>query len=126
MPVESRFLSRSDWDRKISTRAVALLNSFENPGNKAQTISFSGKKGRDFSNERRSNDVGLFEELGIYLTTELSSGKRIVIACQSQGSRDRLQRLFSEHQINNTNNCAKWEEIFSICIIPRRKNWSQR
>ena len=116
VPLESMFLSRSDWDRKISTRAVALLNSFGNSGHKGNTIGFYGKKGRDFSNERRSNDVGLFEELGIYLKDELSAGKRIVVACQSQGSRDRLQRLFFEHQINNTKICTEWEEIFSQSI----------
>ena len=46
----------------------------------------------------------------------LSAKKRIIIGCQSVGSRDRLHKLLSENDINNLAACEEWAQIFSFSL----------
>ncbi len=122
VPMGRMFLSKEEWNACIQKHAIIYLNGFDGGDHTGISLDVQGKKGKNFSNERRSNDIGLFDSVTAYLQEQLSLKRRVVLACQSEGSRDRLEKLLSEYEITSITNCVAWKEVFSteldtICLV---------
>jgi len=122
VPVGSMFLSKEEWHRRIQKQSITYLNGFTVADGSMVSLDVRGRKGKNFSNERRSNEIGLFDSVTTYLEEQISLKQRVVLACQSHGSRDRLAKLLSGYGITNMVNCEEWKKIFTdssdaICLI---------
>ena len=122
VPVKSMFLSKEEWHRRSHEHSITYLNGFNDADGSMVSLDIGGKKGRNFSNERRSNEIELFDSVATYLKEQISTEKRVVLACQSHGSRDRLTKLLSEYSITKIINCEMWKTIITapldaICLI---------
>ena len=49
--------------------------------------------------------------VGHHITSKLSGGQRVVIACHSSGTRDRFSRLLRDYGIENTQLINSWAEL---------------
>ena len=122
VPINSMFLSKEEWNTKIQRHSVTYLNAFNIESGIGAQFNFHGKKGKNFSNERRSDEIGLFDTVSEHMKEHIGLGKRVVVACQTRGSRDRLQKLLHEYAVKNITNCEDWKGIFSaspgsVCLI---------
>ncbi|MEM9635323.1 MAG: transcription-repair coupling factor [Pseudomonadota bacterium] len=100
MPVEPEklYFSENEWTTAIADRASASLDAFTPPPGTGKTvIELEGKQGRSFAAERAAGDVNIFDALTTHVRELQKDGKRTVIACWSDGSRDRLGQIISDH-----------------------------
>lgn len=100
MPVEpqSLYFSEREWTAAIADRASAFLDPFTPPPGSGKTvIELDGRQGRSFAAERAAGDINIFDALTAHVRELQKAGKRTVIACWSEGSRDRLGQILDDH-----------------------------
>ncbi|TYC58698.1 transcription-repair coupling factor [Rhodobacterales bacterium] len=100
MPVEpsSLYFTVDEWSAAIADRGSAALDSFTPPPGSGRTvIELEGRQGRSFAAERAAGDINIFDALTKHVRALQKDGKRTVIACWSEGSRDRLGQILGDH-----------------------------
>ncbi|MFQ5958568.1 MAG: CarD family transcriptional regulator, partial [Alphaproteobacteria bacterium] len=115
VPPERLYLDASDWERLLSERAVAQLSPFhaaETAG--ARVFDAGGKPARDFAAERAHPEVNLFDAVRDYIADEHGAGRRVVFACYSTGSRDRLAGVLADHGVAGVAPAESWDAASSL------------
>jgi transcription-repair coupling factor (superfamily II helicase) len=126
VPVERLFVGDEEWKRFVAD--YAILSPFASPsplrGEGQGEGATEAKRGRDFADIRALPDGDVFGELRKYINDFLTrrpphpgplpggergkkSGK-VVIACYSVGSRERLSGLITHLDLKN---CDHWEDV---------------
>lgn len=106
------YLSEGEWSDILSARRVRELSPFSVP--EGAGINLGGKQGRNFAPERAQDGVNIFEVLGGHITGLRRAGKRVAIASWSEGARDRLQHVLTDHGIGNVLVCDSWADVNSV------------
>ncbi len=92
---ELLYVSEKEWRTAIVNNAIHTLTSFAQPNGLDANIT----PARDFAPERQSGD-NLFENVAAFLKAQHARKRRTLILCYSEGSRDRLAGLLSEHGVD--------------------------
>ena len=109
LPTERLYLDEAEWAANLESRAVAEITPYDHPGSGAVPVyDGGGRPSRDFAAERANPDAGLFDALGAYIAGELGQGRRLLIACNSEGSRDRLAGLLADHGVEAVSRPDGW------------------
>ncbi len=114
MPVEPEalYLTSAQWTAAVSDRASAVLDPFTPPpGSGRIVIDVAGLQGRSFAAERAAGDVNIFDALTSHVGDLQRAGKRPVIACWSEGSRDRLGQILDDHGLGAAKEADSLAEI---------------
>ncbi|GGB62205.1 transcription-repair-coupling factor [Roseibium aquae] len=104
MPVEPRllYMSSEEWTGRLADMGTASLDPFTPPPGQGKiVIDLDGRQGRSFAAERAAGDVNIFDALAQHVRALQGAGKRAVIACWSEGSRDRLGQILADHGLEN-------------------------
>ncbi|WP_299484093.1 transcription-repair coupling factor [uncultured Roseibium sp.] len=104
MPIkpDSLYFTQDSWTSEIADRASAALDPFTPPPGSGKTIvELEGRQGRSFAAERAAGDVNIFDALTSHVRALQKEGKRTVIACWSEGSRDRLGQILADHGLGS-------------------------
>ncbi|WP_417683790.1 transcription-repair coupling factor [Roseibium sp.] len=112
MPVEpsSLYFTEAEWTAALADRASAAMDPFTPPPGTGKTvIDLAGRQGRSFAAERAAGDVNIFDSLISHVSGLQKDGKKTVIACWSDGSRDRLGQILHDHGLKS----AKDVDAFS-------------
>ena len=88
LPPSKLYLSEEEWD--ILTGSAPQLLPFGAPD---EANDKGAKKGRDFGDIRALPEGDLFGELRLHIALLASQKKKLLIACYSEGSRDRLKGM---------------------------------
>jgi transcription-repair coupling factor (superfamily II helicase) len=91
---DALYLSREEWRSLLADRRHAQLTPFAH-GEGA--IDIGGRTGRTFAAERAAGDVNVFDALIAHVAGLQRSGRRVVVASWSEGARDRLGQVLSDH-----------------------------
>ena len=94
---EALYLTQDEWSGLVSARGSAQFSSFARTQKDASTLDFGAKKGRDFAPERNQPEVNVFEAAVGHVEALAADGKSVVIAAWSEGSRERLGHVLTEH-----------------------------
>jgi transcription-repair coupling factor (superfamily II helicase) len=106
VPPESLYFTQDEWTAALADRATATLDPFTPPPGSGKTvIELGGRQGRSFAAERTAGDVNIFDALTTHVRELQKSGKRTVIACWSDGSRDRLGQILGDHGLGAVQEC---------------------
>ncbi|MGI9379375.1 MAG: transcription-repair coupling factor, partial [Methyloligellaceae bacterium] len=116
VPREHLFLGEEDWNTLLQSRSVRSLTSFEVPSDVQNVPSFSlnGRGGRKFVTERKDSSTNVFEAVSAHIRQCLNDKKRVVIACWSRGSRERLMSLLGEHQLSGGVKVENWSDVLKL------------
>ncbi|CAN7544975.1 transcription-repair coupling factor [Devosia sp. LjRoot3] len=84
----------------------------------SQFLSPSAKKGDDwgghiapsFAAERLASDVNLFQAVVDRLLAERREGRRVIVACWSAGTRDRMVQVLKDHGLTNPRMAENWRD----------------
>lgn len=117
MPIEpdSLYFSESKWTAAIADRASASLDPFTPPPGTGKTvIELKGKQGRSFAAERTAGDVNIFDALTSHVRDLQKAGKRTVIACWSEGSRDRLGQILGDHGLGSVQEVDTLKDVEAL------------
>ena len=110
VPPDSMFLSEADWQAALAGRQVIALDPFEHP-EAPGVVSFGGRQGRTFAAERQTEGVNVFDAVVAHAKRLRGESKRVIVACWSNGARERLATLLSEHGIGETKRVESFAEI---------------
>ena len=101
------YLERSEWLSRVSHRPCLIFSSFRQPESKS-VRDLGGQRARDFAPERAQQDLNLFDAVRDHINELQSTGRGVVIAAYSIGTRERLAGLLSDHGIDNCLNIEEW------------------
>lgn len=94
------FPDEAEWTRWLSAlRVLRLSVLYQPPG--PGVLDAGGRIGRNFAPERQAEKSDLFGALASYVR-ELQRSRRVVIACFSEGARERLTGLLADEGLTGT------------------------
>jgi transcription-repair coupling factor (superfamily II helicase) len=124
VPAESMFLSEAEWQQALQNRKVIAFDPFEHPEAPGY-VSFGGRQGRSFAPERQAEGANVFDAVVAYAKRLKSDGKRVIVACWSNGARERVATLLSEHGVGETKRVQSFAEALdatpeatSVAVLP--------
>ena len=119
LPPEQLYIFDAEFNQKIAPLEPLILQGFGSPHEEIET---EARRGRDFSDIRANNPTGLFQELDAYLRAH--QNRKILIACYSTGSRERLRVLMEDAAIKNVVLCDSFADArklkdgqIALCIL---------
>ncbi|WP_051332253.1 transcription-repair coupling factor [Cucumibacter marinus] len=71
----------------------------------------AGKLAPSFAAERKSNDINLFEAVVKAIGEKRKAGKKTVVACWSEGTRDRMAQVLGDHEAGGLIRLDRWSEV---------------
>ncbi len=100
---ESMFLSEAEWQEALGARQTIALDPFEHPETPGgKIVSFGGRQGRTFAAERQTEGANVFDAVVAHAKRLKGEDKRVIVACWSNGARERLATLLWEHGVGET------------------------
>lgn len=111
---EHLYLTQEEWTTTLADRKSAKLSAYAVPTAGGTVIDFGGRIGRSFAAERAAGDVNVFDALIAHVSELQSAKKRVVLACWSEGSRDRLSQVLSDHGLTRIKTADNWADVDSL------------
>ncbi|MBK8083456.1 MAG: transcription-repair coupling factor [Devosia sp.] len=88
---------------------VIQLSPFSAPGTK-KADDAGGRVAPSFAAERQAQDVNLFEAVVNALRVERKKARKTIIACWSEGSRDRMAQVLADHGLAHPRMAENWRD----------------
>ena len=104
---ETLYLSASDWDAAIASKPFHLATPFSEPES-ASVIDFAIQPARDFTPERGRGD-NIYDAAAAHAIGLARQGKGLILACYSNGSRERLSGLLADHGVKGLVLADSWQ-----------------
>ncbi len=111
LPPDRLYLGEAEWADLVAPRPVGVFSPFAAPEHAAGFVDAGGRPGRDFADVRARPDANVFDALRDLLTAEAKNGRHSIVACYSDGSRERFLGLLRDHGINGATLCASWHQV---------------
>ncbi|MDC9826068.1 transcription-repair coupling factor [Devosia sp. ZB163] len=89
--------------------AVVQLSPFTAPDSKKGDDA-GGRVAPSFAAERQAQDVNLFESVVKLFQTQRKAGRKTIIACWSEGSRDRMAQVLADHGLAHPRMAENWRD----------------
>ena len=108
LPPSALYLAQKEWKAASTERAIHLATPFaEHPSDRV--IDFAVDGPRDFAPERSQN-VNVYEAVVAHAAKLRKSGKKVIFASYSTGSRERLAGLLDDHGLTSLSQVGSWQE----------------
>jgi len=115
VPPERTYLDAAGWEALLAGRAVVEITPFAvAPTPDRPAIDAGGRPARDFAEARADPSVNLFDAVAAGLDEEARRGRRVLIACYSAGSRDRIADLLADHGARALATVERWAEAVAL------------
>jgi len=113
LPPDNLYLTREDWSAALNARALVRITPFAQPGG-GTVIDLRGRRGRTFAAERAATDVNVFDAAVRHIASLQKDRKKVVIACWSDGSRDRMGQVLVDHGLTRLQPVADGAEAAAL------------
>nr|WP_245300277.1 transcription-repair coupling factor [Methylocystis bryophila] len=111
---EALYLSQEEWSARLDGRAQARFSAQEAQAGERDALDFGARVGRDFGPERAQTEVNVFEVAAAHVRSLAASGRNVVIAAWSDGSRERLGHVLAEHGLIEPPFVSDWPQAQSL------------
>ncbi|MGF1501443.1 MAG: transcription-repair coupling factor [Paracoccaceae bacterium] len=108
LPPDLLYLDEAAWEAAMAARPTRAFTPHKQPLGPG-VIDAGGRAGRSFAHERQSEDKNLYVALVDHIRAKAKTGA-VVIASYSEGARDRLSTLLSDHGLDGARPVARWDE----------------
>jgi transcription-repair coupling factor (superfamily II helicase) len=96
------YLSSSEWHKKLEAAGSIRITPFSVPqSGKGLVIDCGARAGRSFAAERNDENANVFQAAADHTRALLDAGKRVIVAGWSDGSRERLAHVLSDHGLKH-------------------------
>jgi transcription-repair coupling factor (superfamily II helicase) len=113
LPPDRLYLAEAEWRERLDGAALARLSPFAVEG-APDAIEIGARGGHNFAAERSEPGTNVFEAVRKHVEALQASGKRVVIALWSEGSRERMSHVLSEHGLFNLAPIASWPQALAL------------
>ena len=110
---ERLYVTADEWSARLSGRSAARITPFAQPPS-AATVNIDARDGRNFATERQTEDVNVFDAVVGHIRQRREAGLTVVIACWSDGSRDRMQHVLADHGLNGLRVVETWPQAGAL------------
>ncbi|HUI20833.1 MAG TPA: transcription-repair coupling factor [Methylocella sp.] len=98
LPPDALYLAPSEWRTRLGAASIISMTPFAQPESRGGLIiDCASKPGRSFASERADPAANVFSSAIDHIRALQRSGKRVVLACWSDGSRERLGHVLADH-----------------------------
>ncbi len=111
-PPEGLYLADAEWTGRLAGRSVIHLSPFV--ADRGDQIDLGGRQGRSFAAERNAENVNVFDAVIAHAAALRQAGKRVVVACWSEGSRDRMGQVLADRGLTQQKPVADWQALGGI------------
>ncbi|MBN9582576.1 MAG: transcription-repair coupling factor [Afipia sp.] len=111
LPPDRLYLAETEWTQRLADGALARLTPFALPADDAGVIDIGARAGRDFAPERADTKVNVFESVVAHVNGLQAARKKVVIALWSEGSRDRMTSMLTDHKLLNITSVNSWRAV---------------
>lgn len=119
LPPELLYWTASDWQEFLQAVSWSKITPFHMDGSPDGPVvqDFQGKTLTDFGTAQSTARVKAFEILSNRLMDAAGKKKPVILACSSQGARDRLLTILQEHEIEGACAVDVWHSgaVAGIC-----------
>ncbi len=111
LPPDALYLTAGEWERSVAHHKVRLFEPFPQPQTPGLIqIDFKGKQGRNFAIERAESSEKLMPAVTDHIRTLQGLGKRVIVACWTNGARERLGAMFGAQGVKEIEKVANIAE----------------
>jgi transcription-repair coupling factor (superfamily II helicase) len=110
LPPDRLYLTGGAFAAKLKASGVARINPFEAEAKGTGLVDILGRPGRNFAPERAEDNINVFEVAAKHIAALTESGKRVIVAAWSDGSRERLATVLGDHGLGAGRNVRDWGE----------------
>jgi transcription-repair coupling factor (superfamily II helicase) len=114
LPPNRLYLAEDEWRSRLERASLMRVSPFVAPEQSADTIDIGAHAGHNFSAERSEPNTNVFDAVKSHVESLQASGKRVVIAMWSAGSRERMEHVLAEHGLLNFANVASWPDAQAL------------
>ena len=107
------YLTDDQWAAALADRRRVAMTPFAVPDGSATVVDLAGRHGRSFAAERASGDVNVFDAVIGHMKELQKSGQRVIIACWSEGSRERLKQVLVDHGAPPCSLAENWADALA-------------
>ncbi|KQN74034.1 transcription-repair coupling factor [Devosia sp. Leaf64] len=109
-PIKPELLYDLDMaPQALAGATVIQLSPFLSPNTKKGDDA-GGHIAPTFAAERLASDINLFQAVVDRLMAERRAGRRVIIACWSAGTRDRMGQVLKDHGLTNPRMAENWRD----------------
>jgi transcription-repair coupling factor (superfamily II helicase) len=112
LPTERLYLGENEWKARLGSYALVRLTPFAVP--EANAIDVGARQGRNFAAERAEPGANVFEAVSAHASALQTAGKRVAIALWSEGARERMSHVLTDHKLHNLTPVASWPQALSL------------
>jgi transcription-repair coupling factor (superfamily II helicase) len=113
LPPHRIYLREGEWRERLDAVPLVQLAPFGVP-DRTNAIEAGGRAGRNFAPERADANKNVFDAAVAHAHALQEQGKRVVFAAWSEGSRDRLGHVLSDHGLDDLQPAASWREVAAL------------
>lgn len=124
IPPETLFMPADEWKEYERKFNIHQFNPFDVPP--AENVrTFKAITGRNFAPERNDKNINIYDALRKHIVAKQQNGKKIFLASYSEGARDRLSVVLSDHGMAGHKLIDKWKsakrlpkDTIGLIILP--------
>ena len=109
LPPDQLYLTEAGWKSALQTLPVRRLTPFSPPEGR-RAFSFNAKIGRNFAAERAAEKINVFDAVRDYANAVREKGRRVYVACWTEGSADRMRTVLADHGLSKISASTSWTE----------------
>ncbi len=110
---DALYLSEAEWKERLFSVKLRPLSPFAPPEN-TRAFNFGAKVGRTFAAERAAEKNNVFDAVNAHAAALRAAKKKVVIACWSEGSADRMRTVLSDHGAKDMAQANDWNHVKSL------------
>ncbi len=116
---DALYMAPAEWTQRLADTGVARLTPFA-PAAAGDTpaIDMGARAGRSFAPERADGTSNVFDAAVKHIGALQASGKRVIVAAWSDGSRERLGHVLADHGLRKATPVAR---LANILAMPRNE-----
>jgi len=112
---EALYFGKDELTLALVDERTVRITPFATPDDGlAANVDLGGRGGRSFAAERAAGDINVFDALISHVGEVRKSGRRAIIACWSDGSRDRLRQVLDDHGLDRVKEADNWAEVTAL------------
>jgi transcription-repair coupling factor (superfamily II helicase) len=101
LPPDALYLSPAQWRERLTETGLARITPFaQPPGSQGMVIDCGGRTGRNFAPERADEGANVFRAAADHVRALQATGRRVIVAGWSEGSRERLSHVLKDFGVN--------------------------
>ncbi|HET6379081.1 MAG TPA: transcription-repair coupling factor [Methylocella sp.] len=114
LPPDALYIPAPEWRMRTGAASLVLIEPFAKPSGDGLVIDCGSKPGRAFAAERADPNANVFNAAIAHVHALQASGKRVILAAWSDGSRERLAHVLSDHGLTDSAPVSSFTQALAL------------